>query len=131
MENNVDKVAAHVFLDAFSRGDTQAMEALLAPDFLLRQADGLPYGGDYRGVEGWQRMLTRFAETWSSLVPTLVTVLGDGPQFAVLVDVTVTARATGRTLTTSVLEFWTMRDGKLAEIRPFYWDTAAVTALVC
>jgi hypothetical protein len=130
MGTNPATLAAHAFLDAFRRADSEAMEALLAPDFVLRQADGLPYGGVYRGVEGWRQLLARFGETWSSLVPTVVTLVGEGPQFGVLVDIAITAKATGKALNTTIFEFWTMRDGRIAEIRPFYWDTAAVRALV-
>ena len=36
------------------------------------------------------------------------------------------ARATGRELETSVLQWITVRDGLVREFRPFYLDTAAV-----
>lgn len=126
---NRDKLSVQAFLDAFAKGDAQAMEALMTPDFVLRQADGLPYGGVYRGAEGWRQFLLRLGQTWSSLVPGRMTLVGEGPQFGVMADISLTSRATGKALNTSVFELWTMRDGKLAEIRPFYWDTAAVAAI--
>ena len=126
---NRDQLAVRAFLEAFRNADLAAMEALLAPDFVLRQADGLPYAGVYRGVEGWRGLLHKFGQTWSSLVPALVASVGSGPQFALLFDLAFTSRASGKTLNTRVLEFWTLRNGKVVEILPFYWDTAAVAAI--
>ncbi|MEV4439973.1 hypothetical protein AB0K09_13265 [Streptomyces sp. NPDC049577] len=43
---------------------------------------------------------------------------------------TLTAHGNGRRLETSVMQLFTVRDGRIAEIRPFYWDTAAVTRIL-
>jgi hypothetical protein len=38
------------------------------------------------------------------------------------------ARATGREPETRIVQEMTVRDGRIYEIRPFYWDPAAVSA---
>ena len=117
------------FFAAFRAADMPAMRSLLAPDFVIHEAEGLPYGGTYRGEAGWSELLQRIAATWESLVPTVRYLLGDGRHFAVLMDLTLTSRATGRTIETSILESWTVEGGRIREVRPFYWDTSAVAAV--
>jgi ketosteroid isomerase-like protein len=117
------------FFAAFREQDLAAMEALLAPDFVIHEVDGLPYGGVYKGYAGWMELLARIGATWEGLAPTVRHLVGDGRHFAVLMDLTLTAKATGRTLDTSIFEMWTVEDGKIKEVRPFYWDTRAVADL--
>lgn len=38
------------------------------------------------------------------------------------------ARATGRVLDFPILQTITVEDGRITEIRPFYWDTAQVAS---
>jgi ketosteroid isomerase-like protein len=44
----------------------------------------------------------------------------------VLTQVHVRARATGLELDFPILQTITIRQGRIAEVRPFYWDTAAI-----
>jgi ketosteroid isomerase-like protein len=50
------------------------------------------------------------------------------PFFAlvVLTDVHARARATGRELDFPIVQTITVEDGRITEVRPFYWDTAAI-----
>lgn len=117
------------FFAAFNAQDSATMEALLAPDFVIHEADGLPYAGTYRGFAGWMDLLGKIGATWEGLTPTIRHFIGDGQRYAILMDLTLTARATGRTIETSIFELWTVEAGKIREVRPFYWDTKAVAAL--
>jgi len=114
------------FFAAFQAQDAAAMEALLAPDFVIHEADGLPYAGTYKGFAGWIDLLGRIGATWESLTPIIRHLFGDGTHFAVLMDLALTAKATGRSIETSVFELWTVEAGRIKEVRPFYWDTKAV-----
>ncbi|MFI7115048.1 hypothetical protein [Amycolatopsis sp. NPDC049868] len=46
----------------------------------------------------------------------------------VLTHVHVRARSTGRELDFPILQTITVGDGRITEVRPFYWDTAAIAA---
>ena len=48
----------------------------------------------------------------------------------VLTHVRARARATGQELRFPVLQTIRVQDGRIAEVRPFYWDTAAI-AIAC
>ena len=53
---------------AWNRGDTDAMFALLDPEFEWHTTRGFPGLDDvYRGHEGWRKFDRDFRETWDSL----------------------------------------------------------------
>lgn len=129
MTDQTGQKTLEAFFAAFKVHDTTTMEALLAPDFVIHEADGLPYAGTYVGFAGWMELLGRIGSTWTDLTPTIRHFLGDGRHFAILMDLTLTAKATGRSIETSIFELWTVEAGKITQVRPFYWDTKAVAAL--
>src|SRR5581483_7759265 len=48
-------------------GDRQGMSTVLAPDFVLYEDAGLPYGGVFRGVDGFLGMLANLQASWVDL----------------------------------------------------------------
>ncbi|MFH8366409.1 nuclear transport factor 2 family protein [Streptomyces sp. NPDC018031] len=111
-------------------GPGRAHFALLAPyfapDVVLHQADALPYGGEWRGHEGMERFFRAMSETWESFELLEQEFLAVGEPTVVLTRVRARARATGRELRFPILQTIGFRDGRIAEVRPFYWDTAAI-----
>ena len=98
------------------------------PDVVLYQDPGLPYGGDWRGRDGMERFLAVMSRTWERFE------FGDqefwfrGSAAVVLTRVSARARATGIELEFPILQHILIRDRQLAEVRPFYWNTAAIAA---
>lgn len=109
-------------------GPGKASFALLAPffapDVVLHQADALPYGGTWRGHAGMERFFLAMSRAWQSFDMLEQEFLATGTTAVVLTQVR--ARATGRTLTFPILQTLTVKDGRIAEVRPYYWDTAAI-----
>ncbi|WP_172382260.1 nuclear transport factor 2 family protein [Streptomyces sp. MNP-20] len=104
-----------------------------APDVVLHQADGLPYGGTWRGHEGLERFFLAMADTWDRFDIVRQEFLADGGTGArrtvcVHSDIRARARATGRALAFPILQAITVEEGRIREVRPFYWDTAAIAA---
>lgn len=48
----------------------------------------------------------------------------------VLTRVDARARSTGRNVSFPILQTLQVIDGRIAEVRPFYWDTAAIVAVL-
>src|SRR5258708_35779660 len=116
------------FTSALVAGDVPGCLALLHPDNVFDEAEGLPFGGDYSGSEGFIRLLKDVGRLFEvKLSEPQVTDAGD----CVLVRLTgtFTSRATGRTLETPVVDLYTVRDGKVARVDVFYKDTNAMAAL--
>lgn len=103
-----------------------------SPDVVLHQADALPYGGVWRGHEGMERFFVAMSGVWETfdMVEQEFLATGEtGGPAVVLTQVRARARATGRELAFPILQTITVTDGRIAEVRPFYWDTAAVAAI--
>lgn len=108
-----------------SDGNWNALGAFLDPDFILFQAESLPYGGIWRGPDGFRAWMKAMGDFRSHFSVAAVRIF-EGPDVVVIqAMVTGTARKTGRDIEMPVAQIVTLRDGRLLEVRPFYWDTAA------
>jgi ketosteroid isomerase-like protein len=68
------------------------------------------------------------SETWSRFDLGEQRYLATGDTVVVHTEIHAEARATARELRFAILQTITVRDGQIIEVRPFYWDTAAVAA---
>ncbi|MFG2805653.1 nuclear transport factor 2 family protein [Streptomyces sp. DT199] len=113
-----------------AQGPGEASFALLAPFFAadveLHQAAALPYGGIWRGHDGLARFIRRMGEVWEAFDMVEQEFLATGETAVVLTRVRARARATGRELAFPILQTITVKDGRITEVRPFYWDTMAI-----
>lgn len=101
------------------------------PEAVIREPGSLPYGGEYRGLEGVRRHAADFMRTWEALQP------GDERKLdAVFIDagdhVIARWRLRARVpdgegmLDMPMVGVYKLRDGKLVEAQMFYSDTATV-----
>jgi ketosteroid isomerase-like protein len=107
-------------------GDFDDLRRLFAPDAVVHQAAGLPYGGEHRGHDALEKAFSIVRDTWQeieSLETKSLVVSDDG---AIWERLRFTSRRTGKVLTTEVFILVTVRDGVMVEARPFYFDTLAV-----
>lgn len=103
--------------------------ACFAADVVIREPPSLPYGGDWHGHAGVLALMARLAEVYERATFDNRTVFADGDDVFVLLRSTVRFRASGRELDNVVLQHIVFRDGLIAEMSPFHWDTHAVVAL--
>ncbi|PRC48694.1 ketosteroid isomerase, partial [Mycobacterium sp. ITM-2017-0098] len=97
-----------------------------APDVVLYQADSLPYGGVWRGHAGMEEFFVQMSCTWESFDMSEQRFLAAGPTAVVLTDVRARARITGCDVAFPILQEIRIADGRISEVRPFYWDTAMI-----
>jgi ketosteroid isomerase-like protein len=94
----------------------------------FHEAEVLPYGGLYRGTKQLVRAAGIVFGTWKDFSYQIrgFTVGGN----TVIVDLMVSAVGlkSGKSFSMPLLELWRMKNGKVTEIRPFYYDTARVAA---
>jgi uncharacterized protein len=103
---------------------------MLHDDFVVYEAGGLPYSGEYRGSQGFFELLATMNEG-------LELTLGPTPQY-LLADDTVavrsrlkfTGRASHQSVEMSLVEIYTVRDGLIVELDVYYKDPSAVAALL-
>jgi uncharacterized protein len=111
--------------------DLEAYIAAGHPEVVIREPGSLPYGGDYRGLEGMRRHAAGWMRTWAALQP------GDERKLdAVFIDAGYHVVASWRlrarahdgngTLDMPMVGIYRLRDGKLVEAQMFYSDTVEV-----
>lgn len=108
---------------------TEVFAECLHPDIVIHEATSLPYGGEWRGLDGVAAFLAKLSETYDSASVQDRSILVDGPVAVVLTHSVVRSRRTGRSMQNAVLQRNLVVDGLITEMRPFHWDTAAVQEL--
>ena len=118
------------FFTALNAGDADAALALLADDFVLVQADSLPYGGTYQGRDGFQAYLARQREAWARFSVGTPRCLSDGQRTVVALSTASGETKDGTAFEMPMAQVFAVDGGKLQAAHPFYFDTAAVNALL-
>lgn len=111
--------------DAFERGDLDGVLADMHPDIEWHQAQGLPHGGDYRGIAEVRRSIFDPLEEqwWDEFSAAADEFLDAGEQVVVLGRYRGVAKGTGKVLDVPFVHVWTLADGKAVCFRQFL-DTA-------
>lgn len=112
----------------FAAGDFAAAFELYDPEVRILQPESLPHGGTHHGREGVRAMGALFARFWTrSISDPVRTACADG-RVLQLTTQTFLSKSTGRAATMDVMELFSFRGNKVAEIRVFQHDTARLLA---
>jgi ketosteroid isomerase-like protein len=100
-------------------------------DIEWHQAEGLPHGGHYRGLDAVRAAIFDpiDAEWWEDFAANPEEFIGLGEHVVVLGRYTARARATGALLDVPFLHLWTFRDGRATRFRQFTDTRGWVEAL--
>ncbi len=111
--------------EAFARDDLDAVLADLHPEIVWHQAQGLPHGGTYHGVEEVRRNIfdPLDRDWWEEFSADPEELIEADDQVVVLGRYRGVAKRTGKELDVPFVHVWTMRDGKAVRFRQFL-DTA-------
>jgi ketosteroid isomerase-like protein len=114
------------FLDSLETGDFATAAALLDPDVVVRASPDLPYGGDYVGLEG-------FGELGAKMIADLEfgnlareEVQLDDERVVVFLKARFKGKATGEEAVIPIVEIYTIRDGRIVDVDPYYKTPAAI-----
>ena len=118
------------YFAALDVGDDEAALALLADGFVLVQADSLPYGGTYQGRDGFETFLRRQREAWATFRVGTPRCLSDGQRTVVALSTASGETPGGTAFEMPMAQVFAVDGGKLQAAHPFYFDTAAVNALL-
>ena len=115
---------------AFGRGDVAAVLAAMTDDVEWHEAEGMPYGGVYRGGDAVaQNVFGPITTDIPDFAVTPAEMIASGDTVAVVVRYTGTGKNTGEQLDLPVVHIWNVRDGKLERFRQFA-DTAKFLEVV-
>jgi ketosteroid isomerase-like protein len=127
-KSNKDRVRE--FLAAAADNDSETMLGILHPDLQIIEAESLPYGGTTEGRENFKEFSKRVFTSWNNTRVTSEAFIGDGNQVVVLASMSAESKSSGTRFTMPIAEVWTFdSDGRVIEIKPFYFDTKKLVDL--
>ncbi|ORV85252.1 hypothetical protein AWC11_20110 [Mycobacterium interjectum] len=125
---------ARATVDDFTRAIVEERfddaRALLHDDFVVHEAGGLPYSGEYRGPQAFFELLAAMNEGLELTPGQDIQYLAEGDTIALRCRLRFTSRASGRCAEMGLVEVYTVRDGLVVELDVYYKDPAAVAALL-
>jgi ketosteroid isomerase-like protein len=115
--------------EAFERHDMDAVVADMHPDIEWHQAQGLPHGGLYRGLDEVRRNIfdPLDEDWWNEFSAKPDEFLDAGDDVVVLGRYRGTAKRTGKILDVPFVHVWTLSGGRAVRFRQFL-DTAGWVA---
>lgn len=118
------------FMKAIGEERLDDARALLHEDFVVHEAGGMPFSGEYYGPQG-------FFDLYAKMTADLVLTPGSAIQYLLAEDtvamrfrLTLTARASGNSVEMNLVEVYTVRDGRIVDLDVYYKDPSAVAALL-
>lgn len=126
MSANTDLLRS--FEDRFVAGDLDYVLSIIDDDIVVHECEHVPYPGDHHGKDGFMKLAEAFNACWDIQTELDLEILPAGDdKVLVLVKFDAIAKQTGKPITIRIAEIYTIKDGKLADILVYYWDTAAIT----
>jgi uncharacterized protein len=118
------------FMNATGLENRAERAGLLHEDFVVHQADGVPFSGEYRGAQGLFDLMTKMRNVLEFTPgPIVLQALGEDA-VAARFRLTFTSRWSGRSVEMSLVEIYTMRDGLIIDLDVYYKDPLAVALLL-
>ncbi|MGR3425072.1 MAG: nuclear transport factor 2 family protein [Sagittula sp.] len=126
MQTNRDR--AEAFYAAVARGDSQAAAAFVhVQDLKLEEAPDLPFGGTYRGVEGFHALFARMGEIWKRAAVVDLSIMAEADTAIAQLALDVISRRTGERARLPMVEVCRFdAAGLIVGIRPYYFYAHAV-----
>ena len=114
--------------DAWNRGDWQAMEELLAPEFEVDATDRVLNPDSYRGIEGFRRMAAELAEIWDMWEIEPLQFIEQGDLTFVAHQVRARGKGSGVEVEQTYWSVWSVNDGKAVRLALFVDRDRALAA---
>ncbi len=122
---NQNVAVARAYFEAAHR-DLDALLALIDPEGAIHVPPSLPYGGVYRGHEGFRQAIAAYGRAWTDVESTDFEFFASGDTVVVLSRMRARAVTSDRMINMRVAELFRMKNGKVVEVWPFNYDTTAM-----
>ena len=107
-----------------------AVAATLDPQVVLRQFPDLPRGGDFHGHAGYEEWARRMSDAFDQLEVKDRHLVSTGDVAVAVCRLVTRSRANGSILDAPMAQVVTVRDDRITEFRPFYWNVPDYQAAV-
>ena len=123
-----DEGASQLISDLFAAtaaGDWDKAESMLTDDLVIYEADCVPMAGNYHGKKALQELYT---DVFTNLDIAELEQLGQTVGGEYVINIARMHFAQPGLKPAELCERFTIRDGKVSEIKPYYFDPTALTA---
>ena len=125
-----DTERLQAFVSLMNSGRYDEARSMVSSEIVISEPASIPYGGEFHGLAGFDQFRRTFAATWKSWSDGPIWYAEHGGTVVKLNVITAVSRATGRSYTTPLAEFFTFSGGKLVKIQIFYQDISGFLAAV-
>ena len=130
MTTNDPQTVVGEFMKAIAEERYDDAGALLRADFVVHEAGGLPFSGEYHGPQGFFDLYAKMNEGLELTPGEDIRYLHAQGTVAMRFPLKFTARASGKSLVMNLVEVYTVCDGLIVELDVYYKDPSAVAALL-
>ncbi len=109
-------------------GSFEELAATLSDDVVLHQSPDLPWGGEYVGpkrYEEWARAMSAVFDQVDMREPQF---FEQGDTVVIVGSLATRIRATGELMELPMTQVVIIKDGKITDFQPFYWNVPAYVA---
>jgi ketosteroid isomerase-like protein len=118
------------FYDAIFANDWAGVERHVVPDLVVYEADGMPYRGEYHGIEALKGLFAAVVGYWDDLKIDVKAITSGGGYVVGLLQFSGKSKSTGTEISMPIAEITEFRDGRISSIKPAYWDTKTISAAI-
>lgn len=116
------------FFHALFEGDWSYLAANITEDFTVHEAEGMPYKGEYKGITGFQSLLAEMTNTYfDNLDFKLLDMAASEERLMAHWRISGKVKSNGKPIDVEIAEITFLKNGKVDKIKPFYWDTKAIS----
>ena len=101
------------------------LAATLDPDVTLHQSPDLPWGGEFHGHAGYEDWARQMSQAFDRLDVKDARFFTDGDTVVITCRLVTRSRASGEMLDLPLTQVVRLRDNRIVEFRPFYWNVPA------
>ena len=110
-------------------GRWDVVRPYVSDEIVLHVPPGLPFGGDYRGWQGYMNALKTIGAFFTELKSTPREFANVGNKVVVMNRLSGRIAKNGKAISFPLTDIWELKDGKVVEITAFYYDTKAIADL--
>ena len=119
------------YMKAYEENGTASFDEIretLDPNVVLHQSPDLPFGGEYVGHEAYERWGVAMGSIFDKLEVTEREFFEAGEKVIVVCRFLTRSRINGSAQDFPMTQVVTVRNGKIVDFRPFYWNVPAYVA---
>jgi ketosteroid isomerase-like protein len=122
MSKSAKEVVAECYKASIA-GDLEAVKGFLDPKIRVIEADGLPYGGVWEGIDGFFALMDTVFGMWKDCRIDVQRLVADGEWVVSLLEMSGAGVKSGIAFRMPMAEVFRVLNGRIVEIIPYYFDT--------